>query len=578
MTGSTVDDVRALAHRMLQQGRAADAENILRQIIAQMPGDAESHHLLGVIYAQSDRFAEAEQMIRSAIELSPKVAAYHANLGNVLQELGRVDDSVFAYQAALAIEPGLAAVRSNLGNALQRLGLFAAAIDHYQAALQIIPDAAVIWVNLGNALRASSRNAEAAGAYQRAVEIQPGYLDALLGLAAAQLASEQFGAAVDTCHRAIPIDASSIPARQMLGSALRTLARSSEAAVQLREATRRDVNRWEAWHELGGALRESADLAGSIDAYRHAIQLNPNYAGAHYGLAWSLLQGGDYAEGFAEYEWRERLELAPPRPATLPRWDGTPGKDQRVVLIAEQGFGDCIMAYRYLPMVRERAGEVILQCPAALQRFFAQQPGVCRVVTDIESAGAMSYCPMMSLPHLFDTRVETIPAITPYLVADEARRSVWRGRIAKDVMNIGIAWTGNAMPRHRSISPDELKALATLEGVRFHSLQGGPTARAINAACNTIPVIDWSAELVDFAEVAALIANLDCIVTIDTAVAHLAGAMGKRTFVLLNYAPDWRWFSSRADSPWYPAVRLFRQKLPLDWQSPLAEVVAELRK
>jgi tetratricopeptide (TPR) repeat protein len=578
MTGSTVDDARALAHRMLQQGRAADAENILRQIVAQMPGDAESRHLLGVIYAQSARFAEAEQMIRSAIQLSPKVTAYYTNLGNVLQELGKNDQAIAAYASALAIAPSLAVARSNLGNALQKAGRFAEAIQNYREALRVAPDAAVIWVNLGNALRASSRNAEATGAYQRAVEIQPGYVDALLGLAAAQLASEQFGAVVDTCHRAIAIDASSNPARQMLGSALRTLGRPSEAAVQLREATRRDVNRWEAWHELGGALREAGDLAGSIGAYRHAIQLNPNDAGAHYGLAWSLLQGGDYAEGFAEYEWRERLELAPSRPAALPRWDGGPGKQQRVALIAEQGFGDCIMAYRYLPMVRERVGEVIVQCPAALQRFFAQQLGACCVVTDVESAGAMSYCPMMSLPRLFDTRVDTIPGKTPYLVADEARRSVWRGRIASDAMNIGIAWMGNATPRYRSISPDDLQSLNTLEGVRFHSLQGGPTARAINAACNTIPVIDWSAELIDFAEVAALIANLDCIVTIDTAVAHLAGAMGKRTLVLLNYAPDWRWFSDRADSPWYPTVKLFRQKQPLDWRSPLAEALAELRK
>ena len=237
------------------------------------------------------------------------------------------------------------------------------------------------------------------------------------------------------------------------------------------------------------------------------------------------------------------------------------------------------MAYRYLPMVCERVGKVVLQCPPALRKLFAEQPGACDVVSDVASADATAYCPMMSLPHLLGTRADAIPATTPDLVADAARSAIWQKRIRRDRMNVGIAWAGNAMPRHRSISPGELNVLGVLDGVRFHSLQGGPTAAAINAGCTAIPVIDWSAELVDFAEVAALIANLDCIVTIDTAVAHLGGGDGEanaRSAELLR--PDWRWFSDRSDSPWYATIRLFRQKRPLDWQSPLAEVVEELRK
>jgi hypothetical protein len=325
-------------------------------------------------------------------------------------------------------------------------------------------------------------------------------------------------------------------------------------------------------------------FAEALSMHRRAIQLQPNYAEAHYALGMLLLLMGQYAEGWREYEWRWMWNGFSTRPRQLgaPQWNGAPLGGSAILIHAEQGFGDTLQFIRYVKMVMERGGRPVIECPPQLVRLVRTIREIEHVDSDFRRLPKFSaHCPLLSLPMLFDTRLETIPRSVPYLHVDPDSCRKWQEKLgATRPLRVGLAWAGNPRNRNnrnRSVELRQLAVLGEVKGIEFYSLQIGKAAKEENAKGKSPPnLLNFTDELTDFADTAGLIANLDLVISVETAVAHLAGAMGKETWVMVEQIPDWRWLLDREDSPWYPTMRLFRQRIVGNWSEVIDRVKGEL--
>jgi Flp pilus assembly protein TadD len=453
--------------------------------------------------------------LRAAVRLKPDLAVAHNNLGIALAEKGLFDEAVGAYRVAIEIQPRYAEAYSNLGNALGAQGDADGAITACRRAVQLNSSGAENWNSLGVALAAKGQTSEAREAYQRAIALKPEY------------------------------------------SAAHT--------------------------NLANALTEEGRFQEAQTAFRRAIEISPDSVPAHWNLAVALLRQGDFENGWPEHEWRLKAKSQfPVRPFSQPQWRGEDLQHKTILLHAEQGFGDTIQFVRYVPMVAARGGRVILECHPELCHLLQKMPGAAQVIARGGPLPAFDvHCPLLSLPLAFHTTLQTIPADVPYLKVDPERVQTWAERIAPTPgkLNVGLCWGGS--PTHsndanRSIAPAEMAALAS-DGVTFHSLQRSDHGTAFHEASSHLPLRDYGDQLTDFVETAAMILNLDLVISVDTAVAHLAGALSKPVWLLLPYIADWRWLLNRDDSPWYPTLRLFRQGMPGNWHRTIKRVAEELR-
>ncbi|HEV7778959.1 MAG TPA: tetratricopeptide repeat-containing glycosyltransferase family protein [Luteibacter sp.] len=344
----------------------------------------------------------------------------------------------------------------------------------------------------------------------------------------------------------------------------------------------------EAHYNLGLVHADRLEIAQAIAAERRAVALEPDHASAHFELAELLLVNGQFDEGWREYEWRFRLpDVPPPLPpafADTPVWDGRAMPEGRLLLVADQGFGDTIQFARYIPMVAERCPNLFVAGSAEVEPIVRQQPGIAGYFNHWERVPACdAYCTLSGLPRHFATQLGNIPAAIPYVRAEPGRVRHWRQRldslIPTGYRRIGLVWAGRAThgnDANRSTSLRTLAPLMALDGVAFVALRMEAALAQIGGYFGRAPLINLGAEIADFNDTMAIIDGLDMVVTVDTSVAHLAGAMGKPVSVLLPYAPDWRWMLDRGDSPWYPTMTLFRQQAPGHWPSALEELVRTL--
>ena len=466
-------------------------------------------------------------------------------------QLGHLDEAEALYQRVLQQQPNNVDALHYLGVIFHSYGNLNLAEPLFRRALQLAPDSAAIHNNLGNFLRDRGRLGEAAESYRRAARLAP--------------RSEE--------------------AYTNLGNVMRDLDRLDDALASYRRAIDLAPDFPEGLNNLANVLADVGQADEAIDCFRRAIALQPNFADAHLGLAFSLLREGQFTEGWAEHEWRWRSPrfTAYPRDFVQPMWDGGPLEGRTLLLHAEQGLGDSLQMLRYLPGVLEQGGKLLLELPTALHNVVRAQwdlpqealiaPGDPVPVFDM-------HAPLMSLPHIFGTTLESIPGNTPYLRAEPALVQRWQQRLTSHAgRRVGLVWAGNPghqMDRRRSLTLSLLAPLADVPDTIFFSLQKGPATSELAGAPKSLNIVDLSGELTDFAETAAAIANLDLVISVDTAVAHLAGALGKPVNVLLSYTADWRWLSGRDDSPWYRSARLFRQTAPGDWQTPIAGLAQAL--
>ncbi|OJY70276.1 MAG: hypothetical protein BGP12_21215 [Rhodospirillales bacterium 70-18] len=565
----------------LSDGRAAEAEMLLRYALALRPHDTDTSRALARACAATGARGEAIDLYRAVLAARPDDAAAGVNLANVLRDEGALAEAEAACRAALALRSDLMEGHVTLGSILLAAGDATSAVDAYRAAVALRPDSAVAHTGLGMALLHAGQAAEALDASGTATLCGPALAEAWFVAGTALRALGRAGEALDSLQRAVRLDAGHARAWMNLGHAAADLDRPAAAENYLNEAIARDPGLAEAHASLGAVLTEAGRLPAAVAACDRALALRPGMAVAHWHRAVAHLLAGNFAAGWADFEWRKRhLRFAAHfRPLDGTPWDGGALVGRSILLRAEQGLGDTIQFARYVPVLAAMGARVVLACAPALASLLAQLPA--EIVPNAGHLPATDcWADLLSLPYLLGTRPETIPAPEGYLCPPPGRRVTRAGLARGGLLRVGLIWAGN--PAHRNDTRRSLpgRAVAAIlaaaeaaPGLRFTSLQHGPRG-AEAAALYDLP--DRSADMTDFAATAALIDGLDLVVAADTAVAHLAGAMGKPVWLLLPFAPDWRWMAGRADSPWYAGMRLFRQSAPGDWGSVAARVAAGL--
>lgn len=528
-----------------QAGRLVEAEVACRQILAAQPVHADAQRWLGVIALASGRFAEAVELISKAIALAPARADFHSDLGAAFRLLGRLEEAVACFRRAAELQPDLPDAHLNLGEALTELGRFEEAIPSCRRGLALNPGYATAHNNLGNALAQAGQRDEAFACFQRALALDPACAEAHNNLGTLFTQMERWDDVIACSRRAIAARPDFAAAHASIGLAF----------------TRKGL-----FHE-------------AVASYRRALALRDELVIVHWNLALLLLLLGQWEEGWREHEWRLRcpslLSTRYASPET--RWDGSAAVGKTLLIHSEQGVGDTIHFMRYVPLVRERANaaRVIVECQPSLARLLAQSGGWhAEIVAQDARADTTPpahdlHLPMHSLPLVLG-KFAPLPMAEPYLQADAGLRAQWRKRLHPG-FRVGIAWAGSAAhkdDRSRSIAPVLLAPLLAVPGVSFYSLQVGQAAEA--------GMLDPAGQLADFADTAALLAELDLVISVDTAVAHLAGALGRSVWLLLPFVPDWRWGTAGETTTWYPALRLFRQCAPGGWSEVIARVAAAL--
>jgi tetratricopeptide (TPR) repeat protein len=498
---------------------------------------------------------------------------------------------VACYKQAIQLGPELVEARYNLANVLKQQGKFAEAIENYEQAVRLRPDFPQAHYNLANAFRSCGRLTEAIESYRRAIRLKGDYAAAHVNLAMTFKELGQVAEAVENYTQAIRLKPDYAEAHNNLGIALKELGRLDEAVESYAEAIRLRPGYAEAHNNMGIALRARGEHDKALESCERAIRLNPEYAQAHWNRSLILLLEGRFEEGWAEYRWRRKTNLAAsayPHKFDKLLWDGKPFVGKRLLVHYEQGLGDNLQFVRYLPLVKQLGGTVIFETPKSMYGLLESFDGIDELVEASPAAPPDVefdlYTSLMDLPGIFGTTLDTICAEVPYIHADAAKVQRWRERFVADGFKVGLVWGGRPTGRnevlslqHRSCALEHFAPLADVPGVTLYGLQKGPAAAQAGQLAWQIQVTNLGEQLEDFADTAAAVENLDLVISIDTSVAHLAGAMGKPVWVLLKTDADWRWLLERADNPWYPTMRLFRQTQAGDWGSVFKSVAEELR-
>lgn len=617
MPSTPVDQALAAALDHHRAGRLREAEGLYRQILAANPRHPDALHLLGMLAMQTGHAAAAVDLVSQAVAVAPHLVDYHNSLGNALGDSGRFDEAVAAYDRALALNPRHPIITNNRANALRKLNRLDESLAGYQRAIaldsslapahnglatvlleqrqfepaiaaarratQLDPHFAEAWNSLGIALRGAGQLALAAQTLGQAAQLNPASAPLHLNLGLALEESGRFDDALAAYDRAIALSPSSPSAHNNRGNVLRRLMRIDESADAYRQAIRLQPDFAEYHGNLGIALADQGRLPESIAAQEKALALKPDWAEGHHNLAMALLLAGDLPRGFAEFEWRWRCPAfpSPRRNFPNPMWHGQPLEGRTLLLHAEQGLGDTIQFIRYAKKIAALGASVVVACQPELVDLLKRAQGVDRIVGGETLPAFDFHLPMMSLPFVFKTRLDSIPCPLAYLHADAQTSARWKIRVrdGNPRLRVGLAWAGrpaHAEDARRSIALRQLAPLAQVANVEFHSLQKGPALHAARSDSGGIALIDHDPLLTDFHQTAGLVENLDLILSVDTAVAHLAAAMGKPTWILLAARPDWRWLLDREDSPWYPSARLFRQRRLGEWTECIQRVAAAL--
>jgi tetratricopeptide (TPR) repeat protein len=600
-----------------QRGQLPEAAGHYRQALLQKPDYAEAHNNLGLVLVQQGQLDEAIGHYRQALRLKPGYTEAQENLKRAQQQKGTRAPQITATAPAAPmtsrVEEAAAANRQAINLAMQ--GRLAESITSFEQALRLNPNYPDAHNNLANVYYFQKRYEEAVACYERALRLRPDFAEALNNLGNSLSCLKRHAEAEVNCRKALALKPDFAGAHNNLGVALKGLRQTDEAIDCYRRALRLQPDFTEAHHNLAMALAEKDDLAGAAACYRQTLRLKPDHAEAHWGLAIVLGEMGqqtealrcfeqairykpDYAEAhlgrgltllmlgrleeaWPEYEWRRQCRELPRLSTTQPAWDGSPLKGRPILLAVEQGLGDTLQFIRYAPLVHQRGGRVTVWCPGEVKSLLATCPGVENLITD---AGDWqhTHAQLLSLPGLFGTSLKSIPAEVPYLSADPALVERWRQELGgKPGLKVGLVWQGNRdhpRDRFRSVPLTRFEPLTRVAGVRLFSLQLGAGSEQLPEWEHRQAVTDLGGRLdrKSVMDTAALVAALDLVITVDTGMAHLAGALGRPVWTLLPFVPDWRWLLDREDSPWYPSMRLFRQTQPGDWESVVGRVAVAL--
>jgi tetratricopeptide (TPR) repeat protein len=610
----------ALGEALRAARRSEEAERAYQQAIRLDGMDALARLGLGELRIGAGRAEEAVREFELALKRQPSLAAAHLGTGNALALQGDNEAALARYEQALALRPRLPEAEYAAGFALARLGRADEAETRYRRALTLRPDFAAVWVSLGCLLREQGRTVWAVAALRRSVELRPDLIAGWINLAllereqqrpaeteahlrkAFALNPDQVETLVAWCQFraaekdragawawlrwALLRDSAHAEAVNMLGILLHNDRRFAEAVEAFERAE--SLGSEAAASNRGNSLLDLGRIDEALKAHEAAVERDPSHPGARYNLGLTRLRLGAWERGWQDYEarWRFKEVHRAPRVFEQARWRGEPLEGRRVLLHAEQGLGDTIQFCRYARLVVARGGTAILQVQEPVERLIGSLAAVRAGLVTTARLKAQTpefdlECPLMSLPAVFGTTVETVPWMGAYLEAEPAEVAEKQLRFPSNRpgLRVGLAWAGN--PRYnadslRSMKLTSLLPLLRMMGFAWFSLQKGEPVGQLASLPDDVFVWDGSSRDRDLAETAALVATLDIVITTDTCIAHLAGAMGKPVWILLPHLADWRWMQERETTPWYPTARLLRQKTPGDWAAVVERVAGEL--
>ena len=605
------------AQSLLAEGRAQEARTQLERLVATEPGHARALNLLGVIAQRAGDAAAAVGLLERAVRADAGLAGAQYNLGNALAGLGRFEPALQAFEAAVRLEPTHADALCNRGLVLQQLqrpeaaaasfeqalalrpddadlhvsfaevlaalGRHQAAIGHFERAIALRPQPAVLHHALGMALTALGRHESALIAYERAIALQPAFPEALSNRGNALKALGRLPQALASHEQALALRPDLAPIHVNVGHVLRELDRLPQARVAFERAIALQPDLADAHSALGLVLERMGQYAEATRSYDRAIALRPGYPQARFNRALISLLQGDYPLGWAEYEarWQDDPAALAPRRYPQPLWLGqAPLAGRTILLHAEQGLGDTLQFCRYVPVVAAMGARVVLEVQRPLAGLMRGLAGVDQLIEQGQPVPPIDWqCPLMSLPLALKTTLDSIPLAKGYLRADPQRVAAWHAWLGPaGGPRVGLAWSGNPThrdDRRRSILLSQLIAHLPI-GPRYVSLQKDVREADRLALAASAQILDASARISDFSDTAALCECLDLVVSVDTSVAHLAGALGRPVWVLLPRVPDFRWLLEREDSPWYSKARLYRQGPEGQWAPVLARLGADL--
>lgn len=569
--------------------RYEDALESYDRILKVKPDHAETHYNRGNALLDLTRYEQALESYNRALKIKPDHADALNNRGNALRSLNRYEEALDSYVRALKIKPGYANILNNHGNALLDLKRPEQALESYNRALEIQADYAEALYNRGAALRDLKRYEQALESYSGALKLKPDYVDALYNSGDILFNLNRLEEALECFNRVLKVKPDYAEALNNRGNALLGLQHFQEALASYDEALRIQPNYAQALYNRGNALLELKQLQAAIKSYEMAIMLEPEYVDAHWNSGLCYLQLGDFARGWEKYEWRRQKNETgdKARKFLQPQWQGKESlQGKTIFLYSEQGFGDTLQFCRYAKSVADLGAHVILEVQKPLLKVLEHLEGVAQLLAKGDVLPAFDFhCPLLSLPLAFKTDIESIPNTVPYLFAEKERISRWRENLGVRGFKVGISWQGNHAGKidiGRSFSVGHFKLIAKIPSVRLISLQKNEGVEQLeNQPENLkveIPGHDFDSGPDAFIDSAAVISSLDLVITSDTAIAHLAGALGCPTWVALKHVPDWRWMLDGGDSAWYPTMRLFRQPKRGDWASVFNEMHAELLK
>lgn len=543
---SHIDALRLLGGLYIQHNHYDRAAKYLEKAVGLKPGDPEIANNLGIALYHQGKFDEALSCYQKAVQLKPDYYEAINNLGNLFYERRRLDDAIPWLTQSLHMKQENAQAQRYLGNAFQAQGKWQQAIPHYEQALRLEPDDVDTLISLGNLLRDAGRVDEACILYQRIVDLKP----------------------------------DSVNARLNLGTLFHDVGKLDEALEHYQNVLRLQPDSFDAVLNHGSLLMGFDRPEEAKASYDQALRLRINSPDAKWGKALALLALGEYREGWTLYESgleRKNTRGPIPFPFRAERWDGGAFPGKRLLIWGEQGLGDVLQFVRYAALCKERGGKVLVLCRKPLARLLKNCPFIDEVVTTVSESDFDFYIPVMSLPHIFGTTLETIPAEIPYLYVSEDARKKWAPRFAgAEGFKVGLVWAGSPrkrqidahlIDRRRSMSLDWMRPLFAFDQIAFYNLQIGDASAQIDACGLRDRIIDYTPDVEDLMDTAAIIENLDLVISVDTSVVHLAGGLGKPVWVLSRFDGCWRWLRNREASPWYPTARVFGQPTPGDWDT-----------
>jgi tetratricopeptide (TPR) repeat protein len=601
-------------------GDLLQAEAACWSMLEKDPNQADALHMLGLIAFEGGRSDIAEELISCAIVKSPQVGSFYNSLGKVYQKQGKSEDSMACFGKAITIDPDSADAYHHLGTLLYDQGEAGQACEALIRSLQLNPENAEAFNYLGAAFAKLGNLDAAIESYRCALQVDPSCVEACNNLGVVLYQQKKFDEAIDCYYQAIRAKRDYAEAYNNLGSLLKELGVIDEAIRNYEFAIQLKPDYADALYNVGNICYEQGNPADAIDFYLKAIESDPNSvkyynnlgnsylalgqldealacyqkvlasvpddAKARYNKSFALLLKGEFIEGFKEYEWRHEAHNAKLPEFKQPLWNGTPLEGQTVLVYTEQGQGDSIQFIRYTKLIKERGGNVIVSCQPSLVRLFETCSGIDKLIPNGATLPEFDvHTPLMSLPHVFKTTLESIPSPDPYIFADKSLVKRWHDELkGLKGLKIGIVWQGNpeySKDQFRSIPLKHFEPLSKIEGINLISLQRETGLDQLQELRETFGIkeisqlneTDW-----DYMDTAALMMNLDLVISSDTSVPHLAGALGVPVWVPLSWSPDWRWGLKGEDYPWYSSMKLFRQTEFGNWDNVFARIAEACKK